>query len=159
MTNLKYEFIDAAHKRMHNALIAAGWSCENDVYPPCSGIKFNWVYSTTDEDIYFNKEKTLNHRNKYFYPLRFYNKTFSEVADILEQEIMKDKLKDKQPAETHEEVEYQSITKDNIVEVLNYNKSLGLKIDSIKKTDDYICYRQFINGKWENEGGDLLLIG
>ena len=49
-----------------------------------------------------------------------------------------------------EDQEHYPINKDNIVEVLEYNKSLGLKIDSIKKTDNYICYRQLINGKWEN---------
>lgn len=40
MTNLIYAFIDEDHKRMHNALISAGWSCENN------GALFNFPFTT-----------------------------------------------------------------------------------------------------------------
>lgn len=141
---LKYDFIDQDHKRMHNALIAAGWTCKNDVYPTGSSVKFNWVYSTIDQDIYFNKEVNLNHRNKYFYPMKFYNKSFSEVANIIEAELEKPQLNKipDQLMETQEEQEYQPITKDNIAEVLEYN-GIDKKLYMIDKC--YITCLKFVN--------------
>ena len=37
-------------------------------------------------------------------------------------------------------MEYQEITKDNILEVLEFNKSLGLKVDNIRIEDNCICF-------------------
>lgn len=51
-------------------------------------------------------------------------------------------------------MEYQEITKDNIVAVLEYNKSLGLKIDDIRIQHKMICYTDnsgkiAYNSKWD----------
>lgn len=146
MTKLKYDFIDENHKRMHNALIAAGWSCENDKRVRSSITLYEWVYTYVDTSIiYFCKGfNTVFYTSSKPTCVMFYCKTFAEIADYFDITIKKRQLK------IDYQQEYQPITKDNIDEVLEYNKSLGLKIDSIKKTDNYICYRQLINGKWEN---------
>lgn len=85
MSNLKYNFINEDHKRMHNALIAAGWSCENDVAFVNISSPWHWFYQNGDQKIVFdNYQRTVYYRGK--------EKSFSEVADIIEAE-----LKDKQP--------------------------------------------------------------
>lgn len=92
MTNLKYDFIDEDHKRMHNALIAAGWSCENDERPKPSIDYWDWVYSLNGEYICFDiDDYHVFHVIKNFLGLYIHGKKFSELANILEQE-MKEKI-------------------------------------------------------------------
>lgn len=207
MTNLIYNFIDEAHKRMHNVLFQAGWNCENDaVLSEINCFRYNWRYSKDNLIIYFDNSWDkigCNYNMNKCYKL-LDNKKFSEVADIIEAELKQPKdfshikvgqwvrfidsnndrfsgetfnkwyqrleaahdfYEDKgslyfyyeddtgccgysdapedwdltdirdtkpdqhvqpnemvdQPVETHEEIEYHPITKDNIVEVLEYN--------------------------------------
>lgn len=82
MSNLKYDFINEDHKRMHDALLRTGWSCENDYK------SWNWVYKKDKESIYFdNLIYDICHRDANNVKLIFYKKSFAEIADILEQEI------------------------------------------------------------------------
>lgn len=122
---LKYDFINEDHKRMHNALIAAGWTCENDAIPfNCKNIKWKWVYKKGKESIYFDSMHfDILHRNINDKRLKFHYTLFSEVADIIEAELKA--IRDTNPDEEikmQEDQEYYPITKDNIVEVLEYNK-------------------------------------
>ena len=79
---LKYDFIDEDHKRMHSALIAAAWSCENDTIPlHWKGNTWDWVYKKGEESIYFdNMHFEVLHRNINNKALNLYEKSFSEVA-------------------------------------------------------------------------------
>lgn len=93
MTKLKYTFINEHHKRMHNALLRAGWTCKNDVKPTNTINYWNWVYSLNNNSIWFdNDDCHVRHRDINRNNLHLDENSFSEVADIIEAE-----LKEKQP--------------------------------------------------------------
>lgn len=110
MTILKYDFVDDDHKRMHDALIRAGWSCGNDADPFSCCFYWHWIYYKNHEVIYFDNGL------KYVYSFdsikkegvkNFEHKTFSEVADIIEAE-----LKEKESTPQYQLVETYDIPKD-----------------------------------------------
>lgn len=108
MGKLIYDFINKDHTRMHCALIQAGWYCNNDVkLSEINCFKYNWRYSKDNLIIYFDnswdKIGCNYDMNKCYYLLD--NKTFSEVADIIETELKQPNKIPDQPAETHEEIE------------------------------------------------------
>lgn len=93
MSKLIYDFINEYHKRMHNALICAGWSCENlQQTEEFSGPFWDWVYSKENEYIYFDGEDCeIYHKNTDDKELYLNKKSFSKIAEIIEAELKQPK--------------------------------------------------------------------